>query len=76
MRMKYHALQEWVSLCGVNPLMVPTLFICSCHMQTAMVTKDVSKEGSTEDGLGTLEVRKFLTHSFWCPSVLLTYNLL
>ena len=60
MRMKYHARQERVSLCGVNPLMVPTLFICSCHMQTAMVTKDVSKEGSTEDGLGTLEVRKFL----------------
>ena len=70
MRMKYHAQQEWVSLCGANPLMVPTLFICSCHMQTAMVTKDVSKIGSTEDGL------KFLTHSFWCPSVLLTYHLL
>ena len=72
-------LDKKVSLCDVNPLMIPTLFICSCiqgHIQTAKVTKDVSREGgSTEDGLDTLEVRKFLT---CIPSSvlasLLTYN--
>ena len=75
LKMTYHARQEGEP---VNPLMIPTLFICSCiqgHIQTAKVTKDVSREGSTEDRLGTLEVRKFLTH---IPSSvlasLLTYN--